>query len=63
MGTVTEADVAGGNATALGSVGASANIEFLGRMYDEPTLLRLGYAFEQATHARVTPRRYPGLEG
>ena len=30
-------------------------ISFLGRAWDEPTLLRLGYAFEQAVQARRTP--------
>ena len=30
-------------------------ISFLGRAWDEPTLLRLGHAFEQAVQARRTP--------
>jgi amidase len=30
-------------------------ISFLGRAWDEPTLLRLGFAFEQAVKARRTP--------
>ncbi|MDR3201817.1 MAG: Ig-like domain-containing protein [Bifidobacteriaceae bacterium] len=62
MGTANAQDVAGGNETALATVGASANIEFLGRMYAEPTLLKLGYAFEQATKARPVPARYPDLD-
>ena len=30
-------------------------ISFLGRPYSEPTLIRLAYAFEQATKVRVPP--------
>jgi len=30
-------------------------LEFMGRPYDEPTLFRLAYAFEQATHHRRAP--------
>ncbi|MEE4178706.1 MAG: amidase [Bacteroides sp.] len=32
-----------------------AGIQFLGRMFDEPTLLRLTFAYEQATHHRKPP--------
>lgn len=32
-----------------------AGIQFLGRMFDEPTLIRLTFAFEQATHHRKPP--------
>ncbi|GAB4032562.1 amidase [Spirosoma jeollabukense] len=38
-----------------------AGIQFLGRMFDEPTLIRLTYAYEQATHHRVAPKRFPAL--
>ncbi|HUP54526.1 MAG TPA: amidase [Methylomirabilota bacterium] len=31
-------------------------VSFIGGRWDEPTLIGLGYAFEQATHARVAPR-------
>ena len=31
-------------------------ISFMGRAWSEPTLLKLAYAFEQATHARRAPR-------
>ncbi|WP_102193995.1 amidase family protein [Microbacterium aurantiacum] len=41
--------------------GAGVNLEFLGRDFDEGTLLGLGYAFEQATHARTTPVLYGPL--
>ena len=32
-----------------------AGLQFLGRMYDEPTLIKLTYAYEQATHHRKAP--------
>ncbi|WP_245884830.1 amidase family protein [Glaciihabitans tibetensis] len=41
--------------------GAGVNLEFLGRNYDEGTLIGLTYAFEQATHARTTPALYGAL--
>jgi amidase len=36
--------------------GLPIGISFLGRAWEEPTLLRLGHAFEQATNARRPPR-------
>jgi amidase len=36
--------------------GLPVGISFLGRAWDEPTLLRLGYAFEQAVRGRRPPR-------
>ncbi|CAN5413469.1 hypothetical protein BH09BAC3_BH09BAC3_05210 [soil metagenome] len=32
-----------------------AGIQFLGRMYSEPTLIKLAYSYEQATTHRVPP--------
>jgi amidase len=32
-----------------------AGLQFLGRMYDEPVLIKLTYAFEQATMHRKSP--------
>jgi Asp-tRNA(Asn)/Glu-tRNA(Gln) amidotransferase A subunit family amidase len=32
-----------------------AGLQFLGRMYSEPTLIKLAYSYEQATHHRVPP--------
>jgi amidase len=36
--------------------GRPVGISFLGRAYSEPTLIRLAYAFEQATRFRTPPR-------
>jgi amidase len=36
-------------------------ITFFGRPYSEPTLIKLAYAYEQATHHRVPPKTAPGL--
>ena len=41
--------------------GGGVNLEFLGRDYAESTIIGLGYAFEQATHARTTPALYGPL--
>ena len=40
---------------------AGVNLEFLGRNYEEGTIIGLGYAFEQTTKARTTPALYPAL--
>ncbi len=36
-------------------------ITFFGKAYSEPTLLKLAFAYEQATHHRVPPRSTPPL--
>jgi len=36
-------------------------ITFFGRSYSEPTLLRLAYSYEQATHHRLPPKTTPAL--
>jgi len=36
-------------------------ITFFGRPYSEPTLLKLAYAYEQATHHRMPPKTTPPL--
>jgi Asp-tRNA(Asn)/Glu-tRNA(Gln) amidotransferase A subunit family amidase len=41
--------------------GAGVNLEFLGRAFDEPTLLGLAYSLEQSIDARTTPALYPDL--
>jgi len=47
----------------VNSEGLPISIEFLGRPFSEPTLFRLGYAYEQATHHRVVPETTPPLAG
>ncbi|MCY4635642.1 MAG: amidase family protein [Acidobacteria bacterium] len=42
--------------------GLPVGLSFLGRAFDEPRLLALGYAFEQATRARRLPMHTPPLE-
>lgn len=41
--------------------GLPAGITFFGPAYTEPTLLKLAYAYEQATHHRVPPKTTPPL--
>ncbi|HEU5140352.1 MAG TPA: amidase, partial [Bacillales bacterium] len=36
--------------------GQPLGVTFTGRAYSEPTLIKLAYAFEQATHYRVPPK-------
>jgi Asp-tRNA(Asn)/Glu-tRNA(Gln) amidotransferase A subunit family amidase len=38
-----------------------AGITFFGRPYSEPTLIKLAYAYEQATHHRAPPKTTPAL--
>jgi len=38
-----------------------AGLQFLGRAFDEPTLVKLTYAYEQATHHRRPPPGFPEL--
>ena len=42
---------------------ASRPIHLLGRPFSEPTLIRLAYAYEQATHHRLVPTMMPALDG
>ncbi len=44
------------NVTAGSIYGLPVGISFFGRAWSEPTLIRLAFAFEQATRARQTPR-------
>jgi amidase len=43
--------------------GLPVGLSFFGRAFSEPTLLSLGYSFEQATHARRRPLHAPALQG
>ena len=38
-----------------------AGLQFTGRMFDEPTLIRIAYAYEQATMHRKSPELFPAL--
>lgn len=38
-----------------------AGLQFLGRAFDEPGLIRLTYSYEQATHHRRPPAKFPEL--
>jgi len=40
-----------------------AGLQFLGRPFDEPTLIRICYGYEQATQHRRPPERFPELAG
>ena len=42
--------------------GLPVGISFVGRAWSEPTLIRLAYAFEQATRARRAPRLLPNAD-
>ncbi len=43
--------------------GLPISIELLGRPFSEPTLIRLAYAYEQASRKRVAPASTPRLSG
>ena len=45
----------------VGDPGLPAGLQFFGRAWSEPALLRLAYAYEQATHHRRPPVTAPPL--
>jgi amidase len=47
--------------TANAPIGVPVGMEFLGRPWEEPELLKLAYGFEQATHARKPPESAPAV--
>src|SRR5215472_7226860 len=44
------------------SFGLPVNISFIGRAFSEPTLIRLAFAFEEATRVRRPPQFLPTIE-
>ena len=50
-------------ATATAPAGVPIGIELLGRPFTEPTLIKLAYSYEQATHHRKPPLSTPALPG
>jgi Asp-tRNA(Asn)/Glu-tRNA(Gln) amidotransferase A subunit family amidase len=45
------------------SNGLPVGIDFMGRQFAEPTLFKVAYAYEQATHNRKPPATTPQLRG
>ncbi len=43
-------------------IGVPVGMEFVGRPWSEPTLIKLAYAFEQASQLRQPPRSTPLLK-
>ena len=43
--------------------GLPVGLEFVAKPYDEPTMFRLGYAFEQATGHRRVPELAASVPG
>jgi Asp-tRNA(Asn)/Glu-tRNA(Gln) amidotransferase A subunit family amidase len=39
-----------------------AGLTFLGRLFTEPTLIKFGYSYEQATKYRKAPKGFPRLK-
>jgi len=42
--------------------GLPTGLQFLGRMFDEPTLIKYSYAYEQATRHRKVPKHFSVME-
>lgn len=57
-----ESDVVEGGVLAANAVGMPTTVSFLGTMNADAELIKLGYAFEQATKYRTAPERFPDLE-
>lgn len=56
-------DYVPGGVMPASAVGMPTTVSFLGAMNSDAQLIKLGYAFEQATKHRTAPNRYPDLAG
>jgi len=45
------------------AIALPVSIDFLGRKFSEPVLIRIAAAYEQATHHRRPPKDFPRLAG
>jgi amidase len=60
-GWAKQSDYVDGGVLPANAVGLPTTVSFLGRMNSDGELIKLGYAFEQATKYRAAPERFPDL--
>ena len=56
-----QSDYVEGGVMPANAVGLPTTVSFLGAMNSDAELIKLGYAFEQATKYRAAPERFPDL--
>jgi Asp-tRNA(Asn)/Glu-tRNA(Gln) amidotransferase A subunit family amidase len=42
--------------------GLPAGMTFFGKLFDEPTLIKFAYSYEQATKHRKAPKNFPAIK-